>query len=162
MPEPSSTYSRWSTYLRETDVYTWLDFVISIIVLIIQSQLKKKKSSCRREKNWGRETEKEANQPSGDKADFFCNALFSFWLITTKKKGARHKVDLKSVKNDTLKGRGAELVAKLTVKHLANRWAKNQSAPKINKMKRLNSQPRHLRLSESSLVLRSIQIPWAG
>lgn len=40
-------------------------------------------------------------------------------MINYKKKGARHKVDLKSVKNDTLKGRSAELVAKLTVKHLA-------------------------------------------
>lgn len=85
---------------------------------------------------------------------------FIFVLINyNQKKDARHKIDLKSVKNDTLEGRSAELVAKLTVRRLANRWAKNQSATKTNRMKRLNSQPRQLRVSESSLVLRSIQIP---
>ena len=39
MPKPSSLNSRWSTYLYDANVHTWLDFVISVIVLISQSQL---------------------------------------------------------------------------------------------------------------------------
>lgn len=49
-PKSSSAYSRWPTYLHDANVHTWLDFVISVIVLISQSQLAPRKNSRRAER----------------------------------------------------------------------------------------------------------------
>lgn len=45
MPEPPTTYSWLSSSLHVADVCVWLDFVISVIVLIIQSQLERGKKT---------------------------------------------------------------------------------------------------------------------
>lgn len=64
MPKPSSTYSRWSTYLPDAAVHTWLDFVISVIVLIIQSQLASRKKN--REAEEERQGEGDIDGEGGD------------------------------------------------------------------------------------------------
>lgn len=55
MPKSSSAYSRWSTYLRGADLHSWLDFVISVIVLISQSQLASGKNRQKEEEKRGGE-----------------------------------------------------------------------------------------------------------
>lgn len=57
MPKSSSTYSRWSTYLHDAYVHSWLDSVISVIVLISQSQL-----ACRKNGLRGRRRERQGDK----------------------------------------------------------------------------------------------------
>lgn len=57
MPKSSSRYSRWSTYLHDAYVHSWLDSVISVIVLISQSQL-----ACRKNGLRGRRRERQGDK----------------------------------------------------------------------------------------------------
>lgn len=64
---------------------------------------------------------------------FVCSVLIN---CRKKKKRASHTVDLKSVKNDVLKGCGAYFSAELAAERLAGCWARNQRVTKTNGVKR--------------------------
>lgn len=87
-------YSRWSTYLHEADVRTWLDFVISVSVLISQSQrtpgTKRNSESEKMKKRRGyMSTERKASEPQRCWSRFVCLFLFSI-LINDRKACQTH------------------------------------------------------------------------
>lgn len=66
VPEPSTTHCWLSTSLHVAGVCAWLDFVISVIVLIIQSQLAVRE---RERENWdGQTKEREKDEAGRDAA----------------------------------------------------------------------------------------------
>lgn len=76
MPKSSSTYSRWSTYLHDAYVHSWLDSVISVILLISQSQL-----ACRKNGLRGRRRERQGDKGVGVVEGGITNCAFFFLLL---------------------------------------------------------------------------------